>query len=274
LDEPDEFSGREIDVTKPSAARMYDLYLGGQDHFAVDVEFAERMYRLCPFLTDWATHNRGFLQRAARFCAQQGIRQFLDIGSGIPTEGNTHQVVHELVPDAHVVYVDNDLVAVNQSVGLLEQEGAANATVFEADLRDPDSILNHPETRRLIDFDQPLALLVVSVLPFVPPADHPHELMAQYRTRLPSGSYLVLSHVSVEEAGPEAREQVAAVANSYVETTDPITMRGREEFAGFFGSFTILEPGVVYSPDWRPDRPVNSDDPARPCNFAAVGQKP
>ncbi len=270
----DEFSGREIDITKPSAARMYDLYLGGQNHFAVDTMFAERMYALCPFLTDWAVHNRGFLQRAARFCAQQGIGQFLDLGSGIPTEGNTHQIVREINPDAHVVYVDNDLMAVNQSVGLLERDGTTTATIIEADLRDPESILNHNKTQRLIDFDQPLALMIVSVLPFVPPRDNPHELMARYRKALPSGSYLALSHVSVEEAGPEARDQVAAVANAYVETTDPITMRGREEFHSFFGSFSILDPGVVYAPDWRPDQPVNFEDPARPCNFAAVGHKP
>jgi hypothetical protein len=269
-----EFEAREIDASRPSAARMYDYYLGGNAHYAVDAAFGQRMFELCPYLDVWAHHNRGFLQRAARFMAQQGIHQFLDIGSGIPTVGNTHQVVRELVPDAPVAYVDNDLEAVNQSYDLLSQENTLNVTVTEADLRYPESILDHDDIRRLIDLDQPLGLLIVSVWPFVPDADRPHELMARYRDRLTAGSYVGMTHVSVEEASEEAKRQIAAVANSYVETSDPITMRSRQQFTAFFDGLDIIEPGVVYAPDWRPDQPVDTNDPARPCNFAAVGHKP
>ncbi|MGH3625574.1 MAG: SAM-dependent methyltransferase [Sciscionella sp.] len=268
------YEAREIDASRPSAARMYDYYLGGNAHYAVDAAFGQRMFEICPYLDVWAHHNREFLQRAARFMARQGIHQFLDIGSGIPTVGNTHQVVRELVADARVVYVDNDLEAVNQSYELLARENTTGVTIVEADLRYPESILDHADIQRLINFDQPLGLLTVSVWPFVADSERPDALMAHYRDRLASGSYVGMTHVSVEEASDEAKRQIAAVADSYVETSDPITMRSRQQFTAFFDGVDILEPGVGYAPDWRPDQPVDTDDPARPCNFAAVGYKP
>jgi hypothetical protein len=266
------FEARRIDLTRPSAARLYDLYLGGDNHYAVDQVFADRMFQICPFLGVWARHNREFLRRAAAFCAEQGVRQFLDIGSGIPTAGNTHQVVRELAPEARVVYADNDQVAVTESRYLLGD--TAGVAVVEADLREPESILDHGEVTRLIDFAEPVALLIVSVLPFVPDRADPRALLARYRDRLPSGSYVALSHAAVDEASAEAREQVAAVAREYGETSDPATTRTRDEFTGFFDGLRVLPPGVVYAPDWRPERPVDTDDPARPCNYAAVGYKP
>jgi S-adenosyl methyltransferase len=271
----DKFRARDVDVTQPAAARLYDYYLGGDAHYAVDKIFAERMFKICPYLDTAAHHNRGFLQRASRYMVTEcGIRQFLDIGSGIPTVGNTHHVVREVCSDAPVVYVDNDLEAVNQSHDLLTHEGAENVAIIEADLRHVDSILDHPDTQRLIDFDKPLGLLIVSVWPFLSADDHPYELMACYRDRLASGSHVAMSHGTVAEASAETREMFAAVAQAYDETRDPVTQRDRQEFTAFFDGFTIVEPGVVYCPDWRPLEPVNIDDPIRPCNFAAVGRKP
>lgn len=270
----DEFRARELDVTKPTAARLYDYYLGGNAHYAVDKVFAERMFKICPYLDRAAHHNREFLQRASRYVAAEcGIRQFLDIGSGIPTVGNTHHVVREIFSDAPVVYVDNDLEAVNQSYDLLLREDAKNVAIIEADLRNPDSILDHPETQRLIDFDEPVGLLIVSVWPLVPDDDRPYELMRHYRDRLAPGSYVVMSHGSVSEAPAETKAMFTAVARAYDETRDPVTQRSREEFTAFFDGFAIVEPGIVYCPDWHPVEPVDIDDPIRPCNFAAVGRK-
>jgi hypothetical protein len=270
----DEFRVRELDVTKPTAARLYDYYLGGSAHYAVDKVFAERMFKICPYLDTAAHHNRGFLQRASRYMATVGgVRQFLDIGSGIPTVGNTHHVVREAWSEAPVVYVDNDLEAVNQSYDLLAREDAKNVLVIEADLRQPDSILDHPGAQRLIDFNEPVGLLIVSVWPLIPDDDRPHELMARYRDRLAPGSYVAMSHGSVDEAPLETKEMFAAVAQAYDETRNPVTQRSRQEFTAFFDGFDIVEPGVVYAPDWRPVESVDIDDPIRPCNFAAVGRK-
>jgi hypothetical protein len=272
----DGFRARELDITRPTAARLYDYYLGGNAHYAVDKVFAERMFKICPYLDTAAHHNRAFLQRAARYIAAEcGIRQFLDIGSGIPTVGNTHHVVREICSDAPVVYVDNDVEAVNQSYDLLAREDAKDVAIIEADLRHPDSILDHPDTQRLIDFDEPLGLLIVSVWPFVPDKDRPYELMARYRDRLASGSYVVMSHGSVEEAPEETRAMFAAVASTYGdETRDSVRQRTRAEFTAFFDGLTIVEPGIVQAPDWHPVEPVDINDPIRACNFAAVGRKP
>jgi hypothetical protein len=181
----EDFQARPLDVTRPTAARLYDYYLGGTAHYDIDTVFAERMFKMNPYLDILAHHNREFLQRAVRFMAAEcGIRQFLDIGSGIPTVGNTHHVVDEVVSGARVVYVDKDEDAVNQSWELLAKENATNAVIIEGDLREPDSILDHPDTRRLIDLDQPLGLLMIAVWPFISDDDRPYELMARYRDRL------------------------------------------------------------------------------------------
>ena len=272
---PADFAPREIDASRPSAARMYHYFLSGEAVFAIDKIFGERLFEILPFLDVWAHHNREFLRRATRFMVEQGIRQFLDIGSGLPTVGNTHEVARESAPDSRVVYVDNDLEAVNRAHDLLLHGDALdNTAVVEADLRYPDLILDHPDTRRLIDFGQPLGLLIVSVWPFVPDADQPHELMARLRDRLPSGSYAAMTHVSLDDAGPEIKQQMAAAAALYDETSDPVSLRTRAQFTALYDGLDLVEPGIAYAPDWRPDQPVDREDTARPCNFAAVGYKP
>ncbi|RDI42468.1 SAM-dependent methyltransferase [Nocardia mexicana] len=270
-----DFESREIDASRPSAARMYHYYLSGEAVFDVDKIFGERIFQIFPYADAWAHHNREFLQRAVRYMVAQGIRQFLDIGSGLPTVGNTHEVSRSMAADARVVYVDNDMEAVNRAHELLQQQRALGSTaVVEADLRVPELILDHPDTRRLIDFDQPIGLLIVSVWPFVPDSDRPYELMAQLRDRLPSGSYVAMSHVSLDDASDELKQRIAAAADLYKETSDPVNVRSRDDFAAFYDGFEMIAPGLVYAPDWRPERPVDPRDPARPCNFAAVGYKP
>ncbi|WP_406230277.1 SAM-dependent methyltransferase [Nocardia sp. NBC_01009] len=270
-----DFESREIDPRVPSAARLYHYYLTGEPVFDADKLFAERVFARFSHLDTWAHHNREFLGRAARFMVEQGIRQFLDIGSGLPTGGNTHDIARESAPDARVVYVDNDLEAVNRAHDLLLQQHALDTTaIVEADLRHPDAILDHADTRRLIDFDQPVGLLIVSVWPFVAESERPLELMARLRDRLPSGSYAAMAHVSLEDVGTEIQRQMASAAELYDETSDPVTLRSRAQFAALFDGFELVEPGIVYAPDWRPDLAVDVDHPARPCNFAAVGYMP
>lgn len=262
----------EIDVSKPSAARLYDYYLDGTHSYAVDRAFATHILDIAPFVRDFARHNRGFLRRAVRYCLNQGVTQFLDIGSGMPTAGNVHEVAQEAVPEARVVYVDYDLGAVVAARKLLH--GQESVSAIAGDLRQPEAILGHPETRRLIDFARPLALLVVSTLPFVSDADDPHGLVAAYRDALPPGSFLALSHVTADDASPDVRTRCQRVAAAYDETADPATLRTRAEFTRFFDGLELVDPGVVYATDWRPEEPVDTQAPARPCNYAAVGYQP
>lgn len=270
----EKFEAREVDVTKPTSARVYDYFLGGTAHYTVDKMFAERMFKFLPYADVIAHHHRAFLQRATRYMAAAGIRQFLDIGSGIPTVGNTHHVVQEITSDARVVYVDKDLEAVNQSWDLLDRENATNACIIEGDIREPDTILDHPDTRRLIDFNKPLGLVLLGVFPFILDDDRPYELMAHYRDRLASGSYVAISHGCLDEASDETKERYAALADAYDETADPGTLRTREQFTAFLDGLTIVDPGVVFASDWHPTEPVDPDDPARPTNYAAVARKP
>ncbi|MFI5780900.1 SAM-dependent methyltransferase [Nocardia sp. NPDC051570] len=274
MNAPD-FEPRDIDASRPSAARLYHYYLSGEAVFGVDKIFAEHLFQLFPYADAWAHHNRKFLRRAVRFMVAHGIRQFLDIGSGLPTVGNTHEIARLGAPDARVVYVDNDLEAVNRSDELLRHQGVTDTVaVIEADLRDPDFILDHPDTGRLIDFGAPLGLLIVSVWPFIPDSDHPADLMARLRGRLPAGSFVAMSHASMSEVGDDLTRLAAEISEMYTDTSDPLTMRDRDDIAALFDGLTLVEPGLVYAADWRPDEPVDPSDPARPGNFAAVGYKP
>jgi hypothetical protein len=268
----EEFRAREISITKPSAARLYDWYLGGKHNYAIDKAFGARIVEIFPLVRDFARHNREFLGRAVRFCAEQGIRQFLDIGSGVPTVGNVHEVAHAIDPAIRVVYVDNDMEAVISSQQLLK--GVDTATVVAGDLFQPHSILNHPETLRLINPNEPVALLIVGVLHFVLDDRHPHELLHHYRDWLPSGSYFVASHGTVDEASPVVRAQLEGVRDAYADTANPSTIRTKDEFTRFFDGLDLVEPGVAFAVDWRSPTPVDLADPARPTWYAAVGRKP
>ncbi|WP_308166816.1 SAM-dependent methyltransferase [Nocardia albiluteola] len=270
----DAFESREIDATKPSAARLYHYYLSGEAIFDIDRVFGEQVFQVLPYADVIAHHIRAFLRRSTKFMVAQGIRQFLDIGSGLPTIGNTHEVVGALAPESRVVYVDNDLEAVTRSHELLTDQGELHrAAIIEGDLRLPDVVLGHADTRRLLDFDEPIGLLIVSVWPFVPDSDRPLEIMARLRDALPAGSYVAMSQSSTSEMPAEAQQTAAEAIDIYDQTSDPVTMRSRAEFAAFYEGFELVDPGIVYLPDWRPEGPVDLEDPARPCNFAAVGYK-
>ncbi|WP_028924150.1 SAM-dependent methyltransferase [Pseudonocardia acaciae] len=267
-----DFYSREIDTTKPSAARLYDYYLGGTHNYPVDRAFAERIRDICPFAWDMARDNRDFLRRAVRFALGNGIRQFIDIGSGVPTVGNVHEAAHQIAPETRVVYVDNDTEAVVTSQDMLRDSTVA--TAIPGDLRHPDTILDHPRTARLIDFDRPVGLLIVAVFHFVSPRDNPRALLRSYLDRLAPGSYLALSHAAVDEATPLAREQYLNLEREYGSTSNPVYVRRRDEFTELFDGLDIVEPGVVYATDWRNVQPVDPHSPGRPCLYAAVGRKP
>ncbi|WHT20717.1 SAM-dependent methyltransferase [Crossiella sp. CA-258035] len=257
-----------VDVERPSAARIYDYYLGGGYNFESDRQFARKAIALLPSLPMIAQQNRVFLRRAVRFCVQHGIRQFLDIGSGIPSVGNVHEVAQQINPEARVVYVDNEPVAVAHSRMMLS--GDPRTAVVQADVRDPDSILGAPETRALIDFDEPVGLLMVALLHFVPPADEPKAFLAQYRDALAPGSYLALSHATLEHQ-PAITEQVRQL---YENSQNPMTSRTKAELEVLFDGFDLIAPGIVFTSAWRPESPEEvGDDPERSVIYAAVGRR-
>jgi hypothetical protein len=241
-----------IDASVATAARMYDYWLGGHDNFAPDRIAALKISDRSPEAPLLARENRKFLGRAVRFLVgEAGIRQFLDLGTGLPTKGNVHQVAQATAPGARVVYVDNDPMVHAHSRALKTGEGTA---VIQADLRDAGTILGHPDTRRLIDFSQPLAVLFVSVLHFVGDPDA-HEAVARFTGAAAPGSYVVLSHVT---ADPDP--QLAAVGTAiYADTANAIRMRTREEILAFFDGLEVLEPGLVPVQQWRPDEPAPAD---------------
>jgi len=258
----------EIDVDRPSAARVYDYYLGGLHNFSADRDMAARAVADWPELPRIMQANRAFLRRAVRHLAAQGIDQFLDIGSGIPTAGNVHEVAQAALGEARVVYVDIDPVAVAHARALLA--GDPTTGVVEADFTDPPSVLDDPLTRSLIDFSRPVGVLVVALLHFVDDDRRPGEVLARYREVMAPGSYLVLSHASADGAPEHADEHRAL----YRRTATPMTMRSRDEVAGLLEGFTLDEPGIVYLPQWRPDDPsAPLENPERFTGHAAVGRR-
>jgi S-adenosyl methyltransferase len=255
-----------IDTTIPTTARMYDFWLGGHDNFAADRTAALAVSEAAPEAPLLARENRKFLRRAVRYLAEAGISQFLDIGTGLPTQGNVHQIAQAINPDARVVYVDNDPMVLAHSRAL---KTGGNTMVIEADLREPQAILDHPGTRKLIDFSQPLAVLLVAVLHFISDDDDPSAIVGAIRDALPPGSYLVLSHVT----GDIRRESAAKAAVHYKKVTSGATLRGQEEIVRFFAGLELIDPGVVQVPHWRPDGP----EPADASNvwiLGGIGRKP
>ena len=257
-----------IDTAVPSTARMYDWWLGGHDNFAADRAAALAVSEAAPEAQLMAVENRKFLRRAVRYLvAEAGITQFLDIGTGLPTQGNVHQVAQGINPAARVVYVDNDPMVLAHSRAL---KTGGNTVVIEADLWDPRVILDHPGTRKLIDFSQPLAVMLVAVLHFISDDDDdPSAIVGAIRDVLQPGSYLVLSHV----AGDIRRESAANAAVHYKKVTSGATLRGREEISRFFAGLELIDPGLVQVPHWRPDGPEPADA-SKVWILGGVGRKP
>ena len=258
----------DVDVDRPSAARVYDYFLGGAHNFAVDRQLADAIAGMTPNIGDTMRANRAFLRRVVRFLTDQGIGQFLDVGSGIPTVGNVHEVAQQSDPQARVVYVDNDPVAVSHSRAILA--GDPRSAVVQADARDTDRILGDPQTRRLLDLDRPVAVLVLGVLHFVPDADDPAGVVARLRDAVAPGSHVALVNVTYEDQPPEVIEAQKLSGR----TGTPIFLRSRAELLAQFDGLSLVEPGLVHLPLWRPDSPLDVDEhPERFGALAGVGRK-
>jgi trans-aconitate methyltransferase len=256
----------EIDITVAHPARMYDYYLGGKTHFAADRETADKVLAVLPEGRDMAIANRAFLGRVVRFIASQGISQFLDIGTGIPSPGNTSEILHAIDPGAHVVYVDNDPIVVAHARALLRDGGPV--TVVHGDLRTPEKLLADPVIGATLDFSRPMAILLVAVLHFIRDREEPQRIVQTLKNAMPPGSYLAISH-GTQDFNPE---QATAAVRGYDEATAPFVLRSRERVESFFDGLDMVEPGVVQLPYWRPDGGVDGD-PSKIWLYAGVGRK-
>ncbi|WP_142002229.1 SAM-dependent methyltransferase [Amycolatopsis cihanbeyliensis] len=268
----------DIDLDRPNAARVYDWLLGGEANWAVDRQFGEQVVQTNPNARTGAMVNREFLGRAVRYCVQQGVTQFLDIGSGVPTVGNVHEVADKVAPDSRCVYVDNEPVAVAHSKILLERHGDPDRhAVLRGDLRDVRGVWKQAMGTGVLDPDRPIALLMVAVLHFI--EEGAHEAVAHYRELLPEGSYLVVSHGSYDGIPAEQLAQVERIIQQYQRSSTPVNVRGRDEFTTFFGDFDLVEPGVAWLPEWRPGEGESKatsqflDNPAASCVLGGVARK-
>jgi SAM-dependent methyltransferase len=257
-----------VDTKRANIARVYDYLLGGTHNFLADQDLARAMVAVEPNIRAGARENRAFIGRAVRHLTAAGVRQFLDIGSGIPTQGNVHEVAQQAAPGARVVYADVDPVAIAHSKALLA--GNDDAAIIDGDLREPEKILDDPVTRQLIDFSQPTGLLLAMVLHFISDAEDPWRIVATLRDALAPGSFLVLSHVN-NEGRPEKAQATETVYNRSVATG--VHMRSHAEIRRFFDGFGLLDPGLVYIPQWRPDSAADApDDPSKFWVLVGVGQ--
>jgi hypothetical protein len=264
-----------VDPTLPSPARLYDYYLGGVNNFQVDRDAADKMRALMPELSDAAWANRGFHQRAAKWMAARGIRQFIDIGSGLPTKGNTHEAVQKVLPGARVVYADNDPMVAAHARGLLADDGST--TVIEADLRDPDGLLGHPGLRELIDFSEPAGLLMTAVVHFVPDDGDPWGLVARYMAAVAPGSYLALSHSTMDKLPPR---MVQAGLELYSRASQPLYPRPRAEVERFFDGLELVapydgaKPALCHVGTWDADDPEAADSDGSRVLYCGVARRP
>ena len=248
----------------PSPAGIYDYLLQGQHHSAADREAAEKALALAPETRFAALENRAFLQRAVRYIAAQGVRQYIDIGSGFPTGGPVHAVAGTVVADPHVIYVDYDPAVIELSRDLLR---SPNLAVVAHDLRRPWDIIDDPTVARLIDWSEPVAILMAAILHFVTDEENPAEIIATLRDHMSPGSYLVLSHASQGE-NPDAADEAAHAWDS---ARSPITLRTPREIDDLFCGFELVPPGLVTTTEWGTDAPAPTD---QGLILAAVGQIP
>ena len=261
----------EIDTSKPHPARMYDYFLGGKNHFAADRETAKKMLAAAPHARTGARENRAFLGRVVRYlAAEAGIRQFLDIGTGLPTTNNVHEVAQAVTPSARVVYVDNDPLVLAHARALLTSSFEGRTAYIQGDLRDPAAILSSPVVREVLDFTRPVALILVAVLHFMPDEFKPAATMATLLDGLPAGSYLAASHATLETL-PGA----AAATRAYRSAGVPMQLRGADDFAELaFTGLELIPPGVVVVSEWRPTDPAPRPAPAEVNVYGGVARKP
>lgn len=280
----DQSAPDSIDLDHPTAARVYDWLLGGTANWAIDREFGTKVVARFPLLKDISLANRLFLHRSVRHLARLGVRQFIDVGSGIPTMGNTHQVADEVAPDSRVVYIDNEPVAVAHSKILLEEEGDPDRhAAIQADLRDPDELWSAVHQTGVIDFSQPVALLLVAVLHFQQlrhGVDRGPAAVARLRQLLPSGSYLVLSHTTYEGVPQPLYENLVDLDEMYKSTANPVIWRPQAEIRAMFGDFELIEPGMTWTTVWHPEDSsprspkIEFDTPEESVILVGVARKP
>uniref|UniRef100_UPI0035E44DBF SAM-dependent methyltransferase n=1 Tax=Amycolatopsis dendrobii TaxID=2760662 RepID=UPI0035E44DBF len=274
-----------VDLDRPSVARVYDWYLGGTANWAIDREFGKMVLSAFPAGMYCARANRAFLHRAVRHLVRLGVRQFVDIGSGVPTMGNVHQIADEVAPDSRVVYIDREPVAVAHSRILLERHGdPGRHAVIQGDLREPDELWQAVADTGVIDLDQPLALLVTAVLHIQQPGpdgrDLGPEAIARYREMLPSGSYLVLSQITHEGLPEDIARQLHTVIQLYDTNVSKHVLRSNAEIRALFGDFELLDPGVTWTAAWHPEESglttpvVDFADPSEAAMLAGVARKP
>jgi hypothetical protein len=264
-----------VNTSIPTPARIYDYMLRGHNYFERDQQAAEQILAAVPEVRDAAWSNRGFHQRAAKYIADHGVRQFIDIGSGLPTVGNTHEVVQKIVPDVVVVYVDNDpMVELHSQDILIGQESIA---AIAGDLREPDAILSHPTIRDLIDLSQPVGLLLTGVMMFVSDESHPHDLVRKYMDAVAPGSYLSLSHLTDDQKPPARAEGFRAAFDT---ATEHLYFRSRSEVARFFDGLDLVapyrgaEPGLTFTGVWGAEDPEAADTDGSRWLYCGVARKP
>lgn len=257
-----------FDPAIPSPARMYDYYLGGKTNFTADREVAEKALSVVPAGRQLARANRYFLMRAVLLMADQGITQFLDLGTGIPTSPNVHELARAIHPAARILYVDNDPVVAAHSRALLAASDGVRA--LQADIRDPASILNSPELPELIDFSEPVGVLFIAVLHFVEDRDQPHDIVRAFTSHMAPGSYLALSHVSRDDTDPGV---MSVIRGAYVHASAPAVFRPEAEIRAFFSGFELLDPGLADVTRWSPYSAGFSAEPPPVRFLAGIGQK-
>ncbi|MCW3818533.1 SAM-dependent methyltransferase [Micromonospora sp. DR5-3] len=262
-----------IDPSVPHPARRYDYWLGGKDNFAADRQSGDAVAAAYPAIRTTVIENRRFMQRATRYLTESaGVRQFLDIGTGIPTSPNMHEIAQGVAPESRVVYVDNDPIVLTHARALLTSTPEGATAYVDADLRDPERILDHPDVRATLDLDRPLGLMLVAILHFLTDADDPYAITRRLVDALPSGSYLVVSHATTDLVP----RNVAATA-APVTTASMIDMafRSRDQFAAFFDGLELVPPGITPVTEWQPDDPAELRTPvAQASMYAAVARKP
>jgi hypothetical protein len=280
--DPDDMSARRAkladSVDKPSAARIYDYFIGGEHNFAIDRQFADALVGRIPKIGDYARECRLFMGRAVRYAAEQGYTQFVDIGSGLPTSGSVHEIADAVRPqrDSHVVYIDNEPIAFAHAELLLDDlaDASRHCAVY-ADMLDPLNLWQQVSDANVIDPSRPVVLLVSAVLHFIKDEANPDGALEFYRRHLPSGSLLILSQMSDENPRDEDEEaSLRQLEGFYEKTTNPGQLRTRDEFIRFFGDFELVEPGLVWAPDWHPDGRSHFQQGSQSRIIAGVGRKP
>jgi hypothetical protein len=268
-DDPDRVPP-EINTGVAHPARIYDYLLGGKDNFAADRAVADAVAKAMPSAREMVRANRDFLGRAVRYLVTEaGVRQFLDIGTGIPTAGNTHEVAQAAAPESRVVYVDNDPIVLAHARALMTSDPAGATAFIQADLQDPDKILDDPALRRTLDLGEPVALMLIAILMYIRDEENPWGLVSTLMDALPSGSYLALTHPTADFNPDEVAGAVAATEQGGIS----FTVRGQAGVSAFFDGLGLVDPGVVPILAWRPEG-APADDPRSAYYYGAVGRKP